>query len=83
MFFARPRISTRLEIWPTFVDALSTVLMAIVFVLMTFLVAQVFLVETINDRDTELANLQAQLRQFEQKLTKAKDQHLAAIANQF
>ncbi len=78
MFFARPRISTRLEIWPTFVDALSTVLMAIVFVLMTFLVAQVFLVETINDRDTELANLQAQLRQFEQKLTKAKDQHLAA-----
>jgi chemotaxis protein MotB len=78
MFFARPRISTRLEIWPTFVDALSTVLMTIVFVLMTFLVAQVFLVETINDRDTELANLQAQLRQFEQKLTKAKDQHLAA-----
>ena len=78
MFFARPRISTRLEIWPTFVDALSTVLMAIVFVLMTFLVAQVFLVETINDRDTELANLQSQLRQFEQKLNKAKDQHLAA-----
>lgn len=78
MFFARPRISTRLEIWPTFVDALSTVLMAIVFVLMTFLVSQVFLVETINTKDTEVTRLQAQLRLFEQSLTKAKDQHLKA-----
>ncbi len=78
MFFARPRTPTRLEVWPTFVDALSTVLMAIVFVLMTFLVAQVFLVETINDRDTELARLQNQLRQFELSLTKAKNQHQTA-----
>ncbi len=78
MFFARPRNSTRLEVWPTFVDALSTVLMAIVFVLMTFLVAQVFLVETINDRDTELAKLQSQLRQLELNLTKAKDQYETA-----
>lgn len=78
MFFARPRNSTRLEVWPTFVDALSTVLMAIVFVLMTFLVAQVFLVETINDRDTELAKLQSQLRQLELNLTKAKDQYQTA-----
>lgn len=80
MFFARPRTSTRLEVWPTFVDALSTVLMAIVFVLMTFLVAQVFLVETINDRDTELANLQAQLRLLEANLAKAKDQHQSATS---
>lgn len=80
MFFARPRTSTRLEVWPTFVDALSTVLMAIVFVLMTFLVAQVFLVETINDRDTELANLQAQLRLLETNLAKAKDQHQSATS---
>lgn len=78
MFFARPRNSTRLEVWPTFVDALSTVLMAIVFVLMTFLVAQVFLVETINDRDTELAKLQSQLRQLELNLTKTKDQYQTA-----
>ncbi len=78
MFFARPRTPTRLEIWPTFVDALSTVLMAIVFVLMTFLVAQVFLVETINTKDTEVTRLQAQLRLFEQSLTKAKDQHMKA-----
>jgi len=80
MFFARPRIPTRLEIWPTFVDALSTVLMAIVFVLMTFLVSQVFLVETINTKDTEVTRLQAQLRLFEQSLTKAKDSHEKASA---
>lgn len=75
MFFARPRTPARLEVWPTFVDALSTVLMAIVFVLMTFLVAQVFLVETINTKDSEVARLQAQLRLFEENLTKAKNQH--------
>jgi hypothetical protein len=80
MFFARPRTPTRLEIWPTFVDALSTVLMAIVFVLMTFLVAQVFLVETINTKDTEVARLQAQLRLFEESLAKAKDSHDKAAA---
>ena len=80
MFFARPRTPTRLEIWPTFVDALSTVLMAIVFVLMTFLVAQVFLVETINTKDTEVARLQAQLRLFEESLAKAKDSHEKASA---
>lgn len=78
MFFARPRAPTRLEVWPTFVDALSTVLMAIVFVLMTFLVAQVFLVETINTKDSEVARLQAQLRLFEQSLAKAKSQHQEA-----
>lgn len=78
MFFARPRTSTRLEVWPTFVDALSTVLMAIVFVLMTFLVAQVFLVETINDRDTELANLQSQIRLLENSLSKAREQYQTA-----
>lgn len=80
MFFARPRTPTRLEIWPTFVDALSTVLMAIVFVLMTFLVAQVFLVETINTKDTEVARLQAQLRLFEESLAKEKDSHDKASA---
>ncbi len=80
MFFARPRSSVRLEVWPTFVDALSTVLMAIIFVLMTFLVAQVFLVETINTKDSEVTRLQAQLRLFEQSLEKAKNQHTAASA---
>ena len=75
MFFARPRNPARLEIWPTFVDALSTVLMVIVFVLMTFLVSQVFLVETISDRDTELAKLQSQLKLFEHNLAKSKKEH--------
>lgn len=78
MFFARPRSPVRLEVWPTFVDALSTVLMAIVFVLMTFLVAQVFLVETINTKDTEVARLQAQLRLFEQSVTKSKEEYKLA-----
>lgn len=80
MFFVRPRNANRLEIWPTFVDALSTVLMAIVFVMMTVLVSQVFLVETINDRDTELANLQAKLKLFESSLQKAETDHRNATS---
>jgi len=80
MFFSRPRTPVRLEVWPTFVDALSTVLMTIIFVLMTFLVAQIFLVETINTKDSEVTRLQAQLRLFEQSLEKAKNQHADALA---
>lgn len=80
MFFARPRNVNRLEIWPTFVDILSTVLMAIVFVMMTVLVSQVFLVETINDRDTELSNLQAKLKLFENSLQKAEADYKNSIS---
>lgn len=68
MFLYRARKSTSLAIWPTFVDALSTVLMTIVFVMMTVLVSQIFLVETINDRDTELADLQSKVKSLEEKL---------------
>jgi chemotaxis protein MotB len=46
-----------LDIWPGFVDAMATVLMVIVFVLMTFIVAQLCLTDALNDRDTQLASL--------------------------
>lgn len=72
MFFTRQRNPTRLDVWPVFVDALSTVLMAIVFVLMIFFVSQVLLVETINTKDSEVANLYTQLQILEKNLEEAK-----------
>lgn len=79
MFFVRPRKPTRLDVWPVFVDALSTVLMAIIFVLMAFFISQVFLVETINTKDSEVSSLYAQLRALEKDLEEAKRDHLGSL----
>lgn len=79
MFFARPRRPANLNVWPVFVDALSTVLMAIIFVLMAFFISQVFLVETINTKDSEVSSLYTQLRALEKDLEKAKKDHLISL----
>ena len=44
MFATRRRIHN-FDIWPGFVDALAAVLMVIIFVLMTFVVAQLYLTD--------------------------------------
>lgn len=49
------------DIWPGFVDALSTLLMVIIFVLMTFVMAQYFLSDALNNRDQILADLNKQI----------------------
>jgi len=50
-----------LEAWPGYVDVLSTLLMVIVFVLMVFIVAQMFLSQALSGRDDALAKLNAQV----------------------
>jgi len=60
MFATRRRIYN-FDIWPGFVDALAAVLMVIIFVLMTFVVAQLFLTDALNDRDQSLANLNKEI----------------------
>jgi chemotaxis protein MotB len=50
-----------LEAWPGYVDVLSTLLMVIVFVLMVFVVAQMFLSLALSGRDDALAKLNAQV----------------------
>jgi len=49
------------NIWPGFVDALATLLMVIIFLLMVFVLAQFFLNETISNRDEALVKLQNQV----------------------
>ena len=49
------------NIWPGFVDALATLLLVIIFVLMVFMVAQYFLSVALSGRDEALGRLQREI----------------------
>jgi chemotaxis protein MotB len=52
------------NIWPGFVDALATLLMVIIFVLMVFIVAQFYLTQLLSGRDEALGRLQQQISEL-------------------
>ena len=52
------------SIWPGFVDALATLLMVIIFVLMIFIVAQFYLTQILSGKDETLARLSQQVAQL-------------------
>ena len=72
---ARARVRRSPNIWPGFVDALSTLLMVIIFLLVVYMLAQYFLTVALSGRDEALdrLNLQvselAELLSLEQKTT--------------
>ena len=53
-----------INIWPGFVDALSQLLMVIVFVLLIFTVGQFYLADALSGRDAALQKLTAQVNQL-------------------
>jgi chemotaxis protein MotB len=55
------RTARTVDIWPGFVDALATLILVIVFVLMVFTLFQFYLKDVISGRDQALARLSAQL----------------------
>ena len=57
MAAARGRTRRYLDIWPGYVDVLSTLLMVIIFTLMVFVIAQFFLSQALSGRDLALAQL--------------------------
>jgi chemotaxis protein MotB len=63
---ARLRGSRRppLDIWPGFVDALSTLLLAIVFMLSVFMLAQFFMSQALSGRDEALSRLTRQIAEL-------------------
>ncbi|WP_374649999.1 peptidoglycan -binding protein [Dongia sp.] len=61
-----------MEAWPGYVDVLSTLLMVIVFVLMVFVVAQMFLSLALSGRDDALAKLNAQISEIANMLAMEK-----------
>ena len=69
MALARNRRSQRtVDYWPGFVDALSTLLLAIMFLLTVFVLAQFFLSREISGKDDVLTRLTSQINELTQLL---------------
>ena len=68
MAFASRR-RRNIEAWPGYVDVLSTLLMVIVFVLMIFVVAQLYLSQALTGKDQSLAKLSQQLNELSEMLS--------------
>ena len=64
MTLSRRGSNNALDIWPGFVDALATLLMVIIFLLMIFVVAQFFLNDAIVGRDQALERLNQQVEEL-------------------
>lgn len=60
----RRRTGDRVDYWPGFVDALSTLLLAIMFLLSVFVLAQFILSQEISGKDTVLNRLNSQLNEL-------------------
>jgi chemotaxis protein MotB len=69
MALARARRERTVEYWPGFVDALSTLVLGIVFLLSTFVVVQFYLSQQITGKDQALARLNAQIAELTQLLS--------------
>jgi chemotaxis protein MotB len=65
MAFARARRTQRtIDYWPGFVDALSTMLLVIIFLLSVFMMAQFFLAREVTGKDTALTKLNHQIEEL-------------------
>jgi chemotaxis protein MotB len=77
-----------IDIWPGFVDALSQLVMVIVFVLLVFTAGQFYLTDALSGRDAALQRLSAQVTQLANMLSMAQSgntdlkSQLAAISQQ-
>jgi chemotaxis protein MotB len=69
MALARARRERSVEYWPGFVDALSTLVLGIVFLLSTFVVMQFYLSQEVTGKDAALARLNAQIAELVQLLS--------------
>ncbi len=65
----RSRLSEPTNIWPGFVDILSTLLIVIIFILMVFTVSQIYLSDAISGRDKALDDLRKQINELSKILT--------------
>ena len=69
MALARARRDSGMNYWPGFVDALSTLILGIIFVLTMFAVVQYYLTQEVTGKDTALSRLTAQIAQLTELLS--------------
>ena len=67
-YLSRHRHRSTINIWPGFVDALSQLIMVIIFVLLVFTAGQFYLTDALSGRDAALKQLTAQLNQLTEVL---------------
>jgi chemotaxis protein MotB len=85
MALARARRDSGMNYWPGFVDALSTLILGIVFLLSVFVVVQYYLTQEVTGKDTALSRLTAQISQLTELLSLEKtgklnlEEQLAAL----
>src|SRR5260370_6437590 len=69
MALARARRDSGMNYWPGFVDALSTFMLAIIFLLTVFVFVQFYLTQEVTGKDTALSRLNAQIAQLTELLS--------------
>ena len=69
MALFRNRRDSGMNYWPGFVDALSTLILSIIFLLTVFMVAQFFLSQEASGKNTALARLTAQISRLSELLS--------------
>jgi chemotaxis protein MotB len=72
MAIARARRAEGMNYWPGFVDALSTLILGIIFLLTVFVVVQFYLTQEVTGKDTALSRLNAQIAQLTELLSMEK-----------
>jgi len=65
----RSRSDSGMNYWPGFVDALSTLILSVIFLLSVFVVIQFFLAQEVSGKDTALQRLNAQIAQLSNLLS--------------
>jgi chemotaxis protein MotB len=78
MALGRGRRVESVNYWPGFVDALSTMLLVIIFLLSVFMLAQFFLSREVTGKDTALARLNRQIEELTSLLAMERTQKSAA-----
>ena len=76
--FVRRRRLAQADIWAGFVDALSTLLMVIIFVLMTFILSQFYMSDVLQTKDSTVKALTEKLKHINILLAKEQDGHESA-----
>jgi|SRR5471032_567848 chemotaxis protein MotB len=69
MALSRARRERTVDYWPGFVDALSTLILGIIFMLTVFVIVQFFLSQELTNKDTSLQRLTARIAQLTEILS--------------
>ena len=77
MAIARARRDSGMNYWPGFVDALSTLVLGVIFLLTIFVVIQFYLTQEVTGKDTALSRLNAQIAQLTELLSLEKTDKLS------